>query len=91
MSQVTVKIPTQLRESTGGLAEVPVDGDTVSACLDGLFAEYPALKERISDDSGIRRFVNIYVDGEDVRFLDGVDTATTGAKEITILPAVAGG
>ncbi len=91
MSLVTVKIPTQLRESTGGLPEVSVEGETVSACLDGLFSEHPALKERISDDSGIRRFVNIYVDGEDVRFLNGVETSTTDAKEITILPAVAGG
>ena len=88
---IKVKVPTQLRESTDGLSEVEVSGGTVSECLEAVFAAHPALRERISDESGIRRFVNIYVDGEDVRFLDGLETVTESAREMTILPAVAGG
>ena len=91
MSTVSVKIPTQLRDAVGGNSTVDVDGDTVAACLEAVFAGHPELKERISDDNGIRRFVNLYVGGEDVRFLEGLDTPTPAGSEITILPAVAGG
>ena len=91
MSAPVVKIPTQLRESTGGEAVVQSEGSTVGECLEAVFAAHPALRERICDDNGVRRFVNLYVDGEDVRFLDGLDTPVEGAKEITVLPAVAGG
>ena len=90
---VTVKIPTQLRAAAGGAAEAEVEGaDTVAEVLDGLFDRYGELRERISDeDGGLRRFVNVYVGGEDIRFLEGLDTPVSDGGEITILPAVAGG
>jgi molybdopterin converting factor small subunit len=89
---VTVKIPTQLRPSAGGAAEAVLDGATVQEVLDGLFAQYDELRERIYDDDGsLRRFVNVYLAGEDIRFLDGLATAVPDGAELTILPAVAGG
>jgi len=88
---ITVKIPTQLREMTGGAAEVAVTGATVQEVLDGLFSEHPALKDRLVDESGLRRFVNLYVGGEDVRFLDGLATPIADGRDLTVLPAVAGG
>jgi molybdopterin converting factor small subunit len=89
---VTVRIPTQLRSATGGASEAQVDGGTVAEVLDALFVEFAELRERISDDAGgLRRFVNVYVGGEDIRFLDGVSTSTPDGAELTILPAVAGG
>lgn len=91
MSRITVKIPTQLRDTASGNATVEVSGETVAQALESLFEAHPALKERISDENGVRRFINLYVDGEDVRFLDGVDTPTPAGCELTILPAVAGG
>jgi sulfur-carrier protein len=89
---VTVKIPTQLRTATGGVSEASVEGATVSEVLDGLFAQFGELRERISDEQGtLRRFVNVYLAGEDIRFLDGVATSVPDGSELTILPAVAGG
>ena len=89
---VAVKIPTALRVATGGASEVSVDGDTVSEVLDALFDKFTELRERISDESGaLRRFVNVYVGGEDIRFLDGLETPVADGSEVTILPAVAGG
>jgi molybdopterin synthase sulfur carrier subunit len=89
---VTVKIPTQLRAATGGDAETSVDGGTVGEVLDALYAQYDGLRDRISDGDGeLRRFVNVYVGGEDIRFLDGLDTEVATGGEVTILPAVAGG
>jgi MoaD family protein len=89
---VTVKIPTQLRAAAGGAAEAEVDGETVGEVLDDLFERFDELRERISEDGGeLRRFVNVYVGGEDIRFLDGLDTPVTDGAEVTILPAVAGG
>lgn len=88
---VTVKIPTQLRDMTGGAAEVPAEGATVGAALESLFEQHPALKDRLVDENGLRRFVNLYVGGEDVRFLDGLETELPDGGEITVLPAVAGG
>ena len=89
---VTVKIPTQLRAATGGVSEASVEGATVSEVLDGLFAQFGELRERISDEHGtLRRFVNVYLAGEDIRFLDGVATSVPDGSELTILPAVAGG
>ncbi|MGH2849140.1 MAG: ubiquitin-like small modifier protein 1 [Solirubrobacteraceae bacterium] len=89
---VTVRIPTQLRSATGGASEAQVDGGTVSEVLDALFVEFGELRERISDDAGgLRRFVNVYLGGEDIRFLDGVATSVPDGAEVTILPAVAGG
>ena len=89
---VTVKLPTQLRDAAGGASSVSVDGATVGEALDGLYASHGELKSRIADDSGeLRRFVNVYLKGEDIRFLDGLDTAVSDGDEVTILPAVAGG
>ena len=89
---VTVKIPAQLRAATGGETETVLDGATVQEVLDGLFARFDELRARISDEDGsLRRFVNVYLAGEDIRFLDGLQTPVADGAEITILPAVAGG
>jgi MoaD family protein len=89
---VTVKIPTQLRSVTGGASEASVGPGTVSEVLDELFEQFSELRERIADDAGsLRRFVNVYVSGEDIRFLDGLETPVADGSELTILPAVAGG
>jgi sulfur-carrier protein len=89
---VTVKIPTQLRAAAEGAAEAQLDGETVQDVLDGLFDRFGELRERISDEDGsLRRFVNVYVGGEDIRFLDGLRTPVADGSEVTILPAVAGG
>jgi molybdopterin synthase sulfur carrier subunit len=87
-----VKIPTQLRAAAGGEAEAEIEGATVQEVLDGLFDRFGELRARISDDDGtLRRFVNVYVAGEDIRFLDGLKTPVADGAEVTILPAVAGG
>jgi sulfur-carrier protein len=89
---VRVKIPTQLRAAAGGVSAVQVDGDTVGAALEGLYAQHPGLRESLADgEGGLRRFVNVYVDGEDVRFGDGLQTPVKDGCEVQILPAVAGG
>jgi sulfur-carrier protein len=89
---VVVKIPTQLRAAAGGEAETQVDGATVQEVLDRLYARHGELRERLSDEDGtLRRFVNVYVAGEDIRFLDGLQTPVADGAELTILPAVAGG
>ena len=88
---VTVKIPTQLRAATGGEAEVEVEGSNVGEALDAVFAAYGDLRERITEDGTLRRFVNVYVSGEDIRFQQGLETSITDGDEVTILPAVAGG
>ena len=88
---VTVKIPTQLRAATGGEAEVEVEGSNVGEALDAVFAAYGDLRERITQDGTLRRFVNVYVSGEDIRFQQGLDTQINEGDEVTILPAVAGG
>lgn len=88
---VTVKIPTQLREATEGEASADVDGSTVGEVLDALYDRYAELRSRIAEDGGLRRFVNVYVGGEDIRFLDGLQTPVSDGDEVTILPAVAGG
>jgi len=89
---VTVKIPTQLRASAGGESQAVLDGTTVKEVLDGLFERHDELRERIYDDDGsLRRFVNVYLAGEDIRFLDGLATRVPDGAELTILPAVAGG
>jgi molybdopterin synthase sulfur carrier subunit len=89
---VVVKIPTQLRAAAGGEAEAQIDGTTVQEVLDGLFARHQELRVRIADDDGsLRRFVNVYLAGEDIRFLDGLATPVNDGAELTILPAVAGG
>jgi len=90
---VTVKIPTQLRSAAGGETEIEVqlDGATVGEVLDALFDRFGELRGRITEDGGLRRFVNVYVGGEDIRFGDGLDTSVPDGGEVTILPAVAGG
>jgi sulfur-carrier protein len=89
---VKVKIPTQLRAATGGDAETSVEGETVGAVLTALYDRYDGLRDRLAGEDGeLRRFVNVYVGGEDIRFLDGLDTQVAAGGEITILPAVAGG
>jgi molybdopterin synthase sulfur carrier subunit len=89
---VKVRIPTPLRGLTKEQDIVQSEGGTLSACIEGLEAAFPGLKERICDDSGeIRRFVNVYVNGEDVRFLDGLATSLKAGDEVSIVPAVAGG
>jgi sulfur-carrier protein len=88
----TVKIPTQLRAAAGGEAEATLDGTTVREVLEALYARHGELRDRISDQDGsLRRFVNVYVAGEDIRFLDGLATPVADGAELTILPAVAGG
>ncbi len=88
---VNVKIPTQLRAATDGEAVATVDGETVAEVLDALYGRFGELKARIADDDGLRRFVNVYVGGEDIRFLQGLQTPVSDGSEVTILPAVAGG
>ena len=89
---VTVKLPTQLRDAAGNRTEAQVDGGTVGEALEALYAEHGELRGRLSDDGGsLRRFVNVYIGGEDIRFLDGLETPVSDGDELTILPAVAGG
>ncbi len=89
---VAVRIPTQLRTLTGGQAEVSLEGSTVGEVLKGLDAAHPGLGERLFDESGeLRRFVNVFVADEDVRFRDGLETAVETGQTISIVPAVAGG
>ncbi len=89
---VKVKLPTQLRAAAGGEGEVLLEGDTVGAVLDALYATHGELRERIADDDGtLRRFVNVYVNGDDIRFGDGLQTPVPAGAELQILPAVAGG
>jgi len=89
---ISVRIPTILRTYTGGEKEVTAEGDNLAAVLDNLEANYAGIKARVLDDNGdIRRFVNVYVDNEDVRFLDGLGTATPAGAQLSIIPAVAGG
>jgi molybdopterin synthase sulfur carrier subunit len=89
---VTVRIPTALRKLTADQDRVPADGGSLSECIGSLEVSYPGLKERLCDESGeIRRFVNIYVNGEDVRFLQGLASPLKDGDEISIVPAVAGG
>ena len=89
---VIIRIPTPLRKLTADQDTVSADGASLSECISSLEASYPGLKERLCDKSGeIRRFVNIYVNGEDVRFLQGLATPLKDGDEVSIVPAVAGG
>jgi sulfur-carrier protein len=89
---VTVRIPTQLRNLSGGASEVAVDGATVADALAALDAAHPGFGERLHDETGnLRRFVNVFVADEDIRFLDGVKTALADGAVVSIVPAVAGG
>jgi molybdopterin converting factor small subunit len=89
---ITVRIPTQLRNLSGNAAEVQVDGSTVAEALKALDGEYPGFGERLFDDGGaLRRFVNVFLADEDIRFLQGVDTPVADGQTLSIVPAVAGG
>jgi molybdopterin converting factor small subunit len=88
---ITVKLPTQLRDAVGGVSSVQAEGTTVGEALESVFAEHDELRERLYQDGGLRRFVNVYLGGEDIRFLDGLQTPVPAGGELTILPAVAGG
>lgn len=89
---ITVRVPTQLRSLTEGVGEVSVEGDTVGQALDALALAYPGFGDRLFDDSGkLRRFVNVFLADEDVRFLEGSDTKVGAGQVISIVPAVAGG
>ena len=89
---VTVRIPTQLRSLAGGSSDVQLDGATVGEVLKSLEAAHPGFQDRLFDDGGkLRRFVNVFVADEDIRFLDGLDTAVAEGSTVSIVPAVAGG
>ncbi len=89
---VTVRIPTPLRRMSNGQAKLELDESTLSVMIENLEASYPGFKERLIDENGdLRYFVNIYLNGEDVRFLQGLETSTSSGDEISIVPAVAGG
>ncbi len=88
---VEVRVPTILRPLTGGAKVVTARGETLAAVVADLDGTYPGIGERLLDDSGLRRFVNIYINDEDVRFLAGLQTKVADQDSITILPAVAGG
>lgn len=88
----TVRIPTPLRRTTNGQDKVDAEGATLGEIIDSMESQFPGIKARICDDDGnLRNFVNVFVNGEDVRFIDGVDSATADGDEISIVPAVAGG
>lgn len=89
---VSVRIPTILRTYTKGESQVSAEGGTLSEVIDNLDASYPGIKGRILDEQGaIRRFVNVYVGNDDVRFIDGVETQTAEGAQVSVIPAVAGG
>ena len=92
MSGILVRIPTPLRRVTNGRDKLEIEASTLGEIVDSLDAEYPGFKERLVDETGeLRYFVNIYLNGEDVRFLQGLGTSTKTGDEISIVPAVAGG
>jgi molybdopterin synthase sulfur carrier subunit len=86
-----VRIPPQLRSEVGGAREVPAEGDTVRDLLDNLMDRFPALRPQLVEDDEIAPFVNVYVEGEDVRTLDGLDTSVDHGSTVILLPAMAGG
>lgn len=88
---ITVRIPTPLRTLTGGADEVAIEGGTVGELLDNLEKKHPGLKERLCDEKGVRRFVNIYANEEDIRFLDNLATKLKEGDSVSIVPAIAGG
>jgi molybdopterin synthase sulfur carrier subunit len=89
---VQVRVPTPLRKLTGGAEAVEADGATVAALVADLDRRHPGMKDRICDEGGqVRRFVNIFVNGEDIRFLKHLDTALKAGDEVSIVPAIAGG
>ncbi|HEV8244160.1 MAG TPA: MoaD family protein [Polyangiaceae bacterium] len=88
---IIVRIPTPLRSLTGGEEQVQVSGETLRDVINSLEAKHPGVRDRLLDEKGVRRFVNIYVGDEDVRFLDGLETKLKSGDEVSIVPAIAGG
>ena len=89
---VQVRVPTPLRRFTGGAEAVSANGDTVATLMDDMEKNYPGIKERICDEKGkVRRFVNIFVNGDDIRFLNNFVTPVRDGDEVSIVPAIAGG
>ncbi len=89
---VTVRIPTTLRPMAGGNSQVQVEGSTVAEVLKALDAAHPGFSDRLLDDEGkLRKFVNVFVSDDDVRYLDGLNTAVPAGTTVSIIPAVAGG
>lgn len=89
---ISVRIPTPLRKLTQDKDIVPGEGANLAEVINGLEAQFPGLKERLCDETGeLRRFVNVYINGEDVRFAQGLETPLSGNDEVSIVPAVAGG
>ena len=89
---VVVRLPSQLRALVGGVGEVPVEAATVREAIEAVDQKYPGLAARVLDDRGLlRRFVNVFVADEDVRFLQGLDTAVEPGQTVSLVPAVAGG
>ena len=86
-----VKIPPVLRDSVGGSRDLTASGQTVAAVLDDLFAQHPALRERVTEDGQLSRFINVYVNDRDVRYRDGLDTPVGAEDTVILLPAMAGG
>jgi molybdopterin converting factor small subunit len=87
----TVRIPPVLRDNTGGSRSVDVSGSTVAEALDDLFGKHPALRDRVTEDGELSRFINVYVNDRDVRYRDGLDTSIDTDDTIILLPAMAGG
>ena len=87
----TIRIPPTLRIETGGERQVPAEGGTVRELLDDLMARFPGLRTQLGEDDDIAPFVNVYVEGEDVRTLDGLDTLVATGSTVILLPAMAGG
>jgi MoaD family protein len=88
---IEVRIPTILRSYTGGAKSAEGSGDTLGKLLEDLDSRHPGLRDRLVDDTGLRRFVNVYLNDEDVRFLGGLETPVSDGDTVTVLPAVAGG
>jgi molybdopterin synthase sulfur carrier subunit len=88
---VRIQIPTPMRQHTEGLATVEVSAASVKAALDALGQKYPAIVQRLFDNGQVRRFVNVYLNDEDIRYLDNMNTAVKDGDELSIIPAVAGG
>lgn len=90
--KILVRVPTPLRKITNDLSEVECDAETVGEVIENLERNYPGIKERLCDENGeIRRFLNIYLGEEDIRFLDGLNTKIVEEQELSIIPAIAGG
>ena len=88
---VTVRIPTPLRTLTGGQDEVAAEGATVAELIEDLERRHPGLRDRLLDEKGVRRFINLFLGEEDIRFLDGLGTTVKAGEALSIVPAIAGG